>query len=370
MKNAFNFIKKILRLPKKWLFLGAAILLILVFIFRPKPNPNQPQFASVTRGNIIVQVSASGTLEGKNGADLKFQSGGKLASVNVQVGDSVTKGEEIASLDSTQLYASLQEANNTLSSDQAAVDKILDDIHLSQYGNGGFSNVGTANETQTQREDRIAAQTARDSAVQAVTAAQNALSNAVLYSPIDGIVTAQSPVVGQNVSATDIIASIQDLSQMVIASDVDESDVGSVRLGQRADFTLNAYGDKDFAGVVSSIDSQTHTTSSGSTAVTVKVAFQNGTVKPIAGLNANVNITTAEKDNVLTIPLSTLRDDNTVLVKSGNGFTVVKVTPGLENDTDAEIISGLTEEEQVVTNPGEITLSQNPGFISKLLRRS
>lgn len=330
------------------------VLLLGAFFLRPKPNPNPPQLYTVKRQDIAQTVSTSGSLTGENVADLRFPSGGKLAFINVKAGDSVTQGESLAGLDATSLASNLQETQNTLAADQAAVEKIYDDIHLFQYGNGGFDNVGTANETQAQRNTRIAAEKTRDSAVDAVKAAQNALANSVITSPINGTITLANPVAGQNVLATDTIVEVADFTQEVFAADIDESDVGSIKIGQPADFTMNAYGDKDFKGTVSEIASVTHTTSSGSTAVTVKIAIDSASIKPIVGLNGQANITTAQKSNVIIIPSSALREDNTVVLQTPQGFVLRQVTPGLANDTDIEITNGLNENDIIVTNPQSV----------------
>lgn len=349
-----NRLKKI---PRRWLIIGLIVLAILGFIFRPRTNPaNEPQFATVERQSLKVEVSASGILTGKNTASLHFQSGGLLSFLNVKTGDQVTSGQIIAGLDTRQLQSSLQQAQNTLTADQANVEKVLDDTHLFQYGNGGFANVGTANETETQRNNRIAAQEARDSAVDAVKTAMVALQNATIVSPISGTVIAADLLPGQNVLPTDTVAQISDFSQPEFDADVDESDISKVRLGEQANFTLNAYGDKNFIGQVIKITPLTHTTSSGATVVTVKISANDPTITPIAGLNGQANITTSESPNTLTIPISALRDDHTVLIQTPQGIQSVKVTTGLQNDTDAEILSGLKEGQKVVTNPAVVKL--------------
>src|SRR5581483_5897049 len=181
-------------------------------------------------------------------------------------------------LDVQQLNINLQQAQNNLASAQASVDKILDDIHLFQYGNGGFGNVGTANETETQRQARIAAQETRDSAVDSVKAAQRAFQDAVLYAPISGVVSQANPVPGQNITVADTIVQIVDDSQIIFAADVDESDIANISLNQPVQVSLNAYPDQTFNGFVSDITPVTKTTSSGATVVTVKVDLQNPAV--------------------------------------------------------------------------------------------
>src|SRR5579884_2680449 len=354
-KRLQAFWKRIRTIKRRYFIIGIIVLLLLIFLFRPRPNPaNQPQYATAERQDIEEQVSGSGTLYGVHDATLHFQSGGQLAFLNVKSGDQVSAGEVLAGLDTRQLASTLQQAQNTLAARQADVDKTVDDIHLSQYGNGGFANVGSANETQTQRDARINAQKARDSAVNAVNADEVALQNATITSPIDGVVTQAPIVAGQTVSPADTIVQVIDFSQKTFNTDIDESDISKVKLGQEADFTLNAYGDKVFKGKVVDISPTTHTTTDGATVVTVKISADDLTIQPISGLGGTTNITVASKSNTLVIPSSALRGDNTVFVPNGSKFKAVKVTTGLQTDTQIEITSGLKEGDKVVTNPGVI----------------
>ncbi len=341
------------KVPKKFLFLGACLLLVVVYFIFFRPKPATIELTTVKKENLQQIVSASGVITGNNVADLTFQSGGLLSFVNVKVGDQVTQGEVIAELDSRQLALNLQQAENTLKDDQAAVDKVLDDIHLYQYGNGGFSNIGSANETQTQRADRISAQTTRDSASNAVQADQIALGNTVLTSPINGIITAQAPLAGQTVTATDTIAEVTDFSQIVFAADVDESDISKVSLGDQAEVTIDAYGDKIFKGTVTEINPTTKTASNGGTVVTVKIALNDQSIKKISGLNGSANIITESKNNVLAIPQDALGDNSAVILKTANGFEKKIVNTGFQSDTDIEVTSGLKEGEQIVLNPND-----------------
>lgn len=349
MKNIF---KKIFHLPKKILIPAILLIAFLVWNFAFK-NQNQKPFAydQAKQQDLKVEVSTSGILSGQSVVNLHFNEIGKLSYLKVAQGDQVKEGETIAGLDTQALSIALQQAKNTLSSDQAALEKVYDDIHLSQYGNGGFSNVGSANETEAQKATREEAEAASNSAYDAVKAAERAFQDAVLTSPISGVVTQTGPLPGQNVSLTDTVAQIVDFSRVEFDADVDESDIGSVSIGQRAEVTLNAYGDKIFYGTVSEIVPETKTTSNGATVVTVKIPLADPNLKHIQGLNGQVNIITAENPNALTIPLEDLREDNTVLIKTDQGVHARKVVPGLKNDTDVEIISGLNLGDQVVKDP-------------------
>lgn len=359
------------RFINRYTIIGGVVLVVaLLFIFA-RPKKQAPlQYATARRGTIKAVVSASGELAGKNSINLKFRSGGKLGTLNVAVGDNVNRGDVVATLDTQDLNITLQQAQNTLRDKQAAVDKVLDDIHLSQYGNGGSSNIGTANETQTQRQARTDAETARDSAVDTVKSAQRAFQDAVISAPFSGVVTSVPVVAGQVVGASDTVLQLVDESETFFDTDVDESDIAKVSVGQHAEIALNAYPDKTFSGAVTQILPQTKITSSGATVVTTRISLPATAIHFVPGLNGQVSIITDQKTSVLTLPQETIRDDDTVIVKEKNGnLHPVKVTIGLKSDTDVEIKSGLKEGDQVLTNPAlfkDSSNSLNP--LARLLR--
>ncbi len=357
--------------PKKILAIVilAVLILSITSYFRSK-KPSQVQFTTVQQHDIKQEVSASGTLSGENSTNLHFLGAGKLAYISVKVGDHVYPGQIIAGQDTQQLAINLQEAENTLRDKQATVDKTLDDIHLYQYGMGGFSNIGSANETETQRQNRTTAEAARDNAERAVAAAKRAYQDSVIVSPISGEVTQANPVAGQIVAPTDTIAQIVDFSQIIFAADVDEADVAKISTGQNAEVTLNAYGDKIFTGKVTEIVPTTHTTTNGATVVTVKIALDDQSIKPIAGLSGQGNIILSERNQVVSIPQDALWNGNTVFVKTPTGITPRKVTTGLQSDTDVEVTNGLSVGDQIVTTPSLVAKNQpsrNP--LSRIFRR-
>ena len=347
-------------IPRRRYLIIGAVILILIYFFWPKGNGNQKvEYTQVTRQNIASVVSASGTLDGKNDVALHFNSGGKLAYVNFKQGDPIRRGDQVAGLDVQALNISLQQAENNLRSAQASVDKIVDDIHLNQYGNGGFGQVGSSQETEAQRQTRTAAEATRDNAVDAVKAAQRAYQDAVLYAPLSGVVVKADPVPGQNVTVADTIIQIADNSQVVFVVDVDESDISNISIGQPVDVTLNAYPNQTFKGSVVEISPVTKTTTSGATVVTVKVGIDNPPANFVVGLNGQADIKTKQANNVLTIPIDALRDDNTVYIKDGSGFKAVPVKTGIKSDTDVEVTEGLSDNQQIVKNPEAVKTSKS-----------
>ncbi len=348
-----NLLKKlsIFKSKKFWLIL-IILLIVGVFIFQ-KQNAKKPlpELGQVTQGSIRVEVSTSGILTGSASASLHFKGTGKLAELDVKQGQMVQKNDQIAALDTQDLSIALNQAQNNLSSAQATTQKVIDDIHLSQYGNGGFSNVGSNNETETQRQARMNAESTSNDAYDSVKAAERNFQDAIIISPIAGVVTNTNLQPGQIVSPTDIIAKVVDFGTIVFEADVDESDIGQVKLGQKTEVTLNAYGDQIFTGQVVEILPVTHTTSNGATAITVKIKLDDQSISKIDGLNGQATIITAQKDQVLIIPQEALLDDNTVMVQTPGGYKSVKVTTGLKSDTDVEITSGLSNGQTIVQNP-------------------
>lgn len=353
MKSISNILKKIIKLPKKFLIIGLIVISLLgFFLFRPKNNVQVLQFTDVKRQDIKSTVSASGNLTGKDVANLKFKSSGKLSFLNVKVGDTVTAGDVIAGLDTQDLAIKLQQAQNTLRDKQAAVDKILDDV-----------KDHSSDETFTQKQTRTTAEVARDNAYDSVKEAQRAFQDAVIVSPISGIVTQASPIPEQTVSG-DLIAQIVDSSSIYFDTDVDEADIGKIKIGMNCEITLDAYVDKVFRGHVAEIIPQTKTTSSGAIVVTVRISLDEASLTFVNGLSGEASIILDEVKNILTLPQEAVRDDNTVFVQTNQGLKPQKVETGIKSDTDIEIKNGLEENQTVLLNPpatgSRINQNRNP----------
>lgn len=315
------------------------ILLVLFLVNHGNKKPVPVTYQTVSRNNIESTITASGILSGKNVSTLHFNLAGKLNYLGFNNGDTVSKGQEIASLDTTVLNSALQEALNNRRNTQANVDYVHDQV---KDHNG--------DETFSQKAARVAAESVNDSAYDSILAAQKALSDAVIYSPISGIIVAQDDLsTGQNVTPTNTIAKIVDFSSKVFEATVDESDIGSVKVGQSATITLNAYGDKEFKGNVIEVQAATQTDSTGSITVTVKIELNDSEISNIYGLNGQATIITNSKQNTLTISQDALIDDTHIYIKGSNGKPEKQeITTGIKSDTEVEILSGLNEGQEVV----------------------
>ena len=217
--------------------------------------------------------------------------------------------------------------------------------------------------------------------------AERNLSYATITSPIDGVVISRDVEAGQTVASgfeTPTLFTIAaDLTQMQVVADVDEADIGGVEEGQRATFTVDAYPNDVFEGVVTQIrlgDASSSSTSSTSTSTVVTyevvISAHNPDLKLKPRLTANVTIFTLDRKDVLCAPARALRfnpekpliGDNDIVkdcegehklwTREGNTFTAHPVKIGISNGVNTEIISGINEGTIVVT---EATIGSMPG---------
>ncbi len=330
-----------LKLNKKKTAIVIILVVVALLAFNnfTKPKTEILQFASVKRQDIKSIVSSSGNLTGKNVADLKFKSSGKLVFINVKAGDSVFAGEIIAGLDNQDLNIKLQQALNTYRDKQATAEKIEDDV-----------KDHSKDETFAQKATRTTAQAARDSAYDSVKEAQRAFQDNTITSPIAGLITKTSYIPGQLVGS-DSVVQVVDFSSFYFDTDIDEADIGKISLGQRAKITLDAFTNKAFEGSVDQIIPQTKTTSSGATVITVRINLGKVEITPVNGLSGEASIILSEARNVLTLPQEAVREDNTVFVQTQSGLRMEKVETGIKSDTDVEIKKGLSEKDRVLLNP-------------------
>jgi len=344
IKKLLKFFKK---LNKKVKIVLAIILVAAIgFLLFPKKQAEPVHLLKVEKGEIKQVIAGPGVLTGKQMADMRFPLSGKLIYLSVTPGDMVFRGKQLASLDTTTLNTTYQQALNTLRDKEATVQNILDQVK---------DHAG--DETYAQKAARTSAEVARDNAYDAVKSAQKSLRDAKLFAPISGIISSQATlVVGQNITPSDLVAQIVDFSEKWFWADIDENDVGNIKIGQKAEITLNSYGDKVFTGIVKNIVPQTKKSDSGATVVVVKILLQNSDLLSVNGLNGQVNIITSEKNGVLIIPQTAIIGDGEVLVKVGVKYEKRKLELGIMSDTDVEVVSGLSESDEIVTNPEVVNM--------------
>ncbi|HVZ58531.1 MAG TPA: efflux RND transporter periplasmic adaptor subunit, partial [Patescibacteria group bacterium] len=295
--------------------------------------------------DITQTVSASGTVDSLSSVNLNFLAGGKLAYLGVKEGDTVNKGEVIATLDQRTAKVNLENALIDYSKERNTFDQTIED------NNGHTPSNALTDAMKRILEDN---QYDLDKAVNSVELDSLAQEQSTLTTPIAGIVTrADVETAGVNVGATTTFT-VADPNSLVFKEDVDESDIGQVHVGQAMSISLDAYPDKTIRTTVKSIDFASHTTSTGGTAYTVEGDLPVSGQLYRIGMNGDGDIIVASALHTLTIPLSSLIDETHVYVKTGQTFLRKTVKLGIQSDTDAQVLSGLSPGDKVALTPDDV----------------
>ena len=343
--------------------------------------------AEVKVGDITNSVTATGTIEPVTSVTVGTQVSGKVAHLYVDYNSVVKKGQVIAELDKTNLMSELASAKANLSSAQSNLS--YQQSHFNRYQILFNKGLISANDYEQTRLSYEQAQQQVRTARESVNKAATNLGYATITSPIDGVVLSKSVEEGQTVAASfntpELFTIAQDLTNMQVIADIDEADIGEVKEGQRVTFTVDAYPDDVFSGVVKQVR-QEATTESNVVTYQVVISAPNANLKLKPGLTANVTIFTKEVKNVLSVPSKALKfTPNEKMLTDGQSiqdvpapnkvwtledgvFKAHKVEVGLTNGITTEITSGLKAGQKVVTEfqigsgdePAEGAKNNNP----------
>lgn len=337
-------------------------------------------------------VTATGTMESVTQVNVGTQVTGIIEHLYVDFNDHVQKGQLLAELEKTLLESDLKSADANMASAKASFEyakanyerdkKLHDEQLISDY------------EFQTsQRDYDVARLSYEKTQADRVRAAKN-LNYAEIYSPIDGIVISREVEVGQTVVSSMNVADlyvIADLENMQVVGNVDEADIGQVKVGQHVTFTVDSYPDDVFNGTVTQVRLNPTTTSNVVT-YEVIVNTSNPDLKLIPGMTANLTIFTLELDNVLAVPLKALKFEplppedeesnlpkpqpldkpvpHSVWVVKDDKIVETPVEIGVANNIYQQITSGLNPGEKVALQYNEVDTgkkakqSENP-FLPK-----
>jgi RND family efflux transporter MFP subunit len=325
-------------------------------------NGDQARYltTTVTRGSVSQDVTSTGSVATSAAYSLAFgstpqpvtssssssSSGGSstwhVDSVAVKVGDAVKRGQVLAKAGTADLQAQLDQATATWQSARIQL-VIAQDLRAAATTTSAIrqTRMGVYN---AKRALSQAAQSRTDLAAQ--------IKAATLTAPIDGVVSTVNIVAGLDApSGTAIVVSSRTYD---VTASVVESDLNSVKVGQKVAITVSAVN-ASLTGTVASIALAPSTTSGSSSVVsypvTVSIDGTNASLR--AGMSANVSITVAQATNVLVVPTSALSGSNgnytARVLAANNSVSAVPVEVGLVTTSGAEITSGLAEGQTVVT---------------------
>lgn len=339
IRNIFLRIKNLVWGHKKISLVVLVALIVVGVILWPKGGkPILTETAKIQ--DVIKTVSVTGSVDAQTSVNLTFQTPETLAYVGVKLGDTVKKYQIIVSLDQTQLQATFRQAQQDFVAAKAASQQYYDD-HTS----------GT--ESDAQKVQRTAIDDVQNKAYDQMLKVQHDIANSSLYAPIAGIVTRMdAQTAGVNITPATVFT-ITDPSSLVFKMEVDEADIGQVKLGQSANVSLDAFPNDNLKFAVDKIDFISHLTTSGGNAFYAKANLpQNSSYR--VGMNGNADIIVDAKYNVLSIQTTDIFDNNYVYVKTAKGYMKKKIVLGLQNDTQAQVLSGLSEGDTVAIDPTSV----------------
>jgi len=308
-----------MKISRKKLYIGLAVfigaLAIIIIISRSRTTDSQEVITEIKPvvGNLQRFISTTGNVEPQNRLEIKPPIGGRIEEILVEEGQKVHRGDILALMSSTERAT------------------LLDAAHLK-------------NKNELEYWKKVYKATP-------------------LIAPIDGEVIVRAVEPGQTVVATDAVIVLSD--RLIIKADVDETDIGKVKVGDRATVSLDAYPETKEEATVDHISYESTIVNN----VTIyKVDILPGTIPSFfrSGMSANVDIVTDSKQNILLVPLKAVIKDNGnsfVLLKNGKDKpTPQKVQLGMDDDENVEVVSGLSPGDTIIISSKKYTLpSENKG---------
>lgn len=379
------------RPQKKWLFLAGGLViaaLIAVSIVSSRESGIKVEVEPVERRDLTALVSASGTLEPKQSVSISATTPGEVVRLGVAEGQRVKKGDFLLQLDpvsvaagATGQAAAVQTARAELASAEAQLGFARQDYERKRRL--AESDLIPRAELEASRAELRAQEAAVNAARSRIrqsqaslTSARHDLAQVTITSPIDGVITrvnveeGEVAMIGTMNQPGTVLLTIADMGVMEATVDVDETDVVNVEVGQSARVTIDAFPDTTFAGTVTEVGTSPKIEptitgpAEGATDFEVVVTLEDELPSARSGLSTSVDIVTAEKENVITVPIQSLVvrqvADDTVgqdgvaeregvfVVADGEArFTPVRV--GISGDRYFEVLSGIEPGAQVVS---------------------
>ena len=325
--------------------LGAAALAVIILVLllaRCLSGPGEADYATVKaeRGRLVTTVSATGKLAPTNQVTVGSQLSGLVTRVLVDVNDRVSANQPLAEIDPEQIEDQIRQNRAQLAANQAQVEQAqatlaeaqaqlarLEEVHRLSGGRTPSSTELQAGRTDVERA-RASLKVARANVLAsqaALAQSQTQRARAIIRSPVSGVVLARQVDPGQTVAASfntpTLFVIAEDLSEMKLEVAIDEADVGSVKEGQKATFTVDAFPGRTFPATITRVEigsnlsveaaSSSSSTSSASSGQVVSYAadlsVENAGLELRPGMTATADIVTADKKNVLLVPNAALR---------------------------------------------------------------
>ena len=338
----------------------------------------------VTKGTITQYVEASGTIKPINTIAVGTQVSGTVSKIYVDYNSTVKQGDLLAELDPSLFQANVDQSSAKLNNAKATFAKAQATLNYKKNNYQRYKHLYekhyvSRDDVELAQANYLQAKAELDSAKADVSAQSAALENNLtnlryskITSPVDGTVISRAVDVGQTVAASfntpTLFEVAKDLTKMQIETSVSEADIGKIKVGQDATYTLDGYQDKKFHGEVTQVRLASTTTNNVVT-YTVIISVDNTEKFAIPGMTANVSIKVGEAKDVLCVENRafkfTLEDSKKyekqgVWILTSSGPKRYNVEIGLSDDNKSQIISNeIKEGDKVIISSSDNKKKQN-----------
>ena len=382
--------KKNSKKRKKTILIAAGIILIALIIFfnfkSQREKAIKVTVEKVTRQDLTSKISASGEVKPKKSVNISAHIPGRIIIIGVQEGQRVKIGDFLLKLESTQYEANADRDRARIQSSKADLiraEAILrkDELYYERYKKLFEEDLISSEQLEAAKAQYDVSKAQHEAILfqikQAEASLHSTLDNlqkTVYNSPIDGIITSlrveegEVALVGTMNNPGTVLMTIADLSVMEVEVEVDETDVVGLKIGQLSEVRVDAFPNKTIKGKVTEIGSSALlklTSSEESKDFKVVITLENPPENLKPGLSASADIITAEKKDVLAVPISALvlrekkAEDPEKKEKQEEGVYLIEETrakfspvqKGIIGELMLEIISGLEEGQKIVIGP-------------------
>ncbi len=345
--------------------IGLAITLVVVitavvfgaYRFYSSRNGKEKVFQTevVKRRDIASSVQATGVIRAKIGAEVKVGAriSGKVDKLYANIGDVVKKGQLIARLEQEDLRARVNEAKMNLKVTEANLD--LAQKSLQRMKNLYAEDFVSKDKVDVAERDYKAALAQDNQIKETIRYNETQMSYANIYAPISGVIASVTTQQGETVSASSLnvptFVTIVDLNRLEIYAYVDETDIGKIKPGLDATFSVDSFPDKDFKGKVTAIYPKATIQDNVVYYITV-ISIENPESKLKPDMTVNATVYLNKRENVLAVPNKSIKREGgkkVVAVLENNRPIQKSVKTGWKDGSYTEIVQGLKEGDKVIT---------------------
>lgn len=296
--------------------------------------------------NTVPKLLLNGSIEGQTTATISAKISGRIEQVMVQDGQQVKLGDPLVKLESVELSNSVRAAQDAVAKAQVNYDLAMTDYNRYQklYSVGAVSEQAldsAAAKVKTAQADLSSATASQNSA-------QQQYGYGIITAPVDGVVSNVTATIGQVVSPGAALMAVQDINQVYAVVNIEQKDLGLVKIGQPADVTVDAYGDKVFAGTVDLMNPEAGT---ANRMFRTKIKIDNADSSLKAGMFAKIQLALGDAKQVLTVPQAAVIQKQGlyyVFTAENNKAIRRQVAIGEVNGDSIQVNSGLQSGEQVI----------------------